>query len=318
MVVSDGLNANALNEQLRGMLPGVRQALAAAGHHVGERDVVVRNGRVRAGYDVGGRAGADVVVHFIGERPGTGLNTLSAYVTYGRDAAGAPRWSRDLPHSATTAVCGIHQRGKPPEAAIAGNRQNRGAGGLAAPLRRGARLEPLTATTRVPPDVQAAREGEGMRTISAVAVAAGCLGRPVPLIWCDDSSRRATDAGSVRCGQGGRIGAAWRGGGHPVRRVAGVEGGRGVHGRPRHASVGRAGDAGGTFGGRRAALAARRRARHLLSDRVPTNAIRWCWRDCRSSTRARCATCWRCRGGSRFARAAGSEDPAPRRRAGRV
>ena len=118
IVVSDGLNANALNEQLRGMLPGVRHALAAAGHHVGERDVVVCNGRVRAGYDVGGRAGADVVVHFIGERPGTGLNTLSAYVTYGRDAAGAPRWSRDLPHSATTAVCGIHQRGKPPEAAI--------------------------------------------------------------------------------------------------------------------------------------------------------------------------------------------------------
>ena len=118
IVVSDGLNANALNEQLRGMLPGVRHALAAAGHHVGERDVVVRNGRVRAGYDVGGRAGADVVVHLIGERPGTGLNTLSAYVTYGRDAAGAPRWSRDLPHSATTAVCGIHPRGKPPEAAI--------------------------------------------------------------------------------------------------------------------------------------------------------------------------------------------------------
>ena len=150
IVVSDGLNANALNEQLRGMLPGVRHALAAAGHHVGERDVVVRNGRVRAGYDVGGRAGADVVVHFIGERPGTGLNTLSAYVTYGRDAAGAPRWSRDLP------TLGDHRRVRHPPAGQAarsrhrGNRQNRGAGGLAAPLRRGAGLEPLTATTRVP------------------------------------------------------------------------------------------------------------------------------------------------------------------------
>jgi ethanolamine ammonia-lyase small subunit len=61
---------------------------------------------------------ADVVVHLIGERPGTGLNTLSAYVTYGRDAAGAPRWSRELPHSATTAVCGIHPKGKPPDVAI--------------------------------------------------------------------------------------------------------------------------------------------------------------------------------------------------------
>ena len=117
IVVSDGLNANALNEQLRGMLPGVRHALAAAGHHVGERDVVVRNGRVRAGYDVGGRAGADVVVHFIGERPGTGLNTLSAYVTYGRDAAGPRagaatcRTRRPPPSAASTRAA---SRPKPP------------------------------------------------------------------------------------------------------------------------------------------------------------------------------------------------------------
>jgi ethanolamine ammonia-lyase large subunit len=119
LVVSDGLNANALNEQLRVILPGVRQAIAGAGHHVGEHDIVVRNGRVRVGYDIGGRTGADVIVHLIGERPGTGLNTLSAYVTYGRDATGASRWSRDLPHSATTAVCGIHARGKPPHVAVA-------------------------------------------------------------------------------------------------------------------------------------------------------------------------------------------------------
>jgi ethanolamine ammonia-lyase large subunit len=118
VVISDGLNANAVNQQLRAILPGIRQALVRSGHRVGERDVVVRNGRVRAGYDVGRHCGADVVVHLIGERPGTGLNTLSAYVTYGRDAGGAPRWSLDLPHSATTAVCGIHAQGKPPEVAI--------------------------------------------------------------------------------------------------------------------------------------------------------------------------------------------------------
>jgi ethanolamine ammonia-lyase small subunit len=59
------------------------------------------------------------VVHLIGERPGTGLNTLSAYVTYGRDEEGRFRWSRDLPHSATTAVCGIHRKGKEIEAAVA-------------------------------------------------------------------------------------------------------------------------------------------------------------------------------------------------------
>ena len=50
----------------------------------------VHDGVFIAGYDIGRWTGADVVVHLIGERPGTGLNTLSAYVTYGRDAAGAP------------------------------------------------------------------------------------------------------------------------------------------------------------------------------------------------------------------------------------
>jgi ethanolamine ammonia-lyase large subunit len=119
MVVSDGLNANAVNEQLRGLLPPLRRALVSDGRQVADAVIAVRNGRVRAGYEIGASAGAEVVVHLIGERPGTGLNTLSAYVTYGRDEAGALRWSRDMPHSMTTAVCGIHRRGKPVDAAVA-------------------------------------------------------------------------------------------------------------------------------------------------------------------------------------------------------
>ena len=114
IVISDGLNANAANENLRTLLPPLRQALAEAGLHVGEVDVVIENGRVRAGYHVGAIVDADAVVHFIGERPGTGLDTLSAYLTYGRDPAGRSRWSPNLDHSATTAVCGIHRDGKPP------------------------------------------------------------------------------------------------------------------------------------------------------------------------------------------------------------
>ena len=118
LVLSDGLNADALNENLRAVLPSLRRGLAESGQHVGEADVVVTNGRVRAGYHVGELLGVDVVVHLIGERPGTGLNTLSAYVTYGRDAAGCTRWSPELDHACTTAVCGIHQRGKRPDAAV--------------------------------------------------------------------------------------------------------------------------------------------------------------------------------------------------------
>jgi ethanolamine ammonia-lyase large subunit len=117
-VVSDGLNAYAVNEHLRDVLPPLRYALAQAGFRVGEIDVVIDNGRVRAGYHVGELVDATVVVHVIGERPGTGLNTLSAYLTYGRDAAGQSRWGPDMNHSWTTAVCGVHPNGRPPAAAV--------------------------------------------------------------------------------------------------------------------------------------------------------------------------------------------------------
>ena len=119
IVISDGLNANALNENLRAVLPPLRRELSAAGLRAGEVDVVIQNGRVRAGYHAGAIVDADAVVHLIGERPGTGLDTLSAYLTYGRDPAGRSRWSSDLDHSATTAVCGIHRSGKPPAEAVA-------------------------------------------------------------------------------------------------------------------------------------------------------------------------------------------------------
>ena len=118
LVLSDGLNADALNENLRAVVPRLRRELKGAGLHVGERDVVVAQGRVRAGYHAGGLLGVDAVVHLIGERPGTGLNTLSAYVTYGRDEAGVLRWSPGLDHACTTAVCGINERGKRPAAAV--------------------------------------------------------------------------------------------------------------------------------------------------------------------------------------------------------
>jgi ethanolamine ammonia-lyase large subunit len=118
IVISDGLNANALNENLRAVLPPLRRALAAANLHVGDVDVVIQNGRVRAGYHVGALLEADAVVHVIGERPGTGLDTLSAYLTYSRDAAGRLRWSPDLDHAATTAVCGIHRDGTSPSEAV--------------------------------------------------------------------------------------------------------------------------------------------------------------------------------------------------------
>jgi len=119
IVVSDGLNANAINEQARTLLPAVRRLLADAGCAAADTDVIVQNGRVRAGYHIGALVEPAVIVHLIGERPGTGLNTVSAYLTYGRDEVGGSRWDPRLDHSCTTAVCGIHPQGKPPEIAAA-------------------------------------------------------------------------------------------------------------------------------------------------------------------------------------------------------
>jgi len=116
-VISDGLNAHAINEQAPALMPPLRRALADRGCRVADAVVVVQNGRVRVGYEIGGLTRADAVVHIIGERPGTGLNTASAYLTYGRDPSGQPRWSRQLEHSATTAICGIHPNAKTPEVA---------------------------------------------------------------------------------------------------------------------------------------------------------------------------------------------------------
>ena len=119
LVVSDGLNADAVNEQLPRLLLPVRDALSSEGHDVADVAAIVQNGRVRAGYHVAGLLDAEVLIHVIGERPGTGLNTVSAYLTYGRDSAGRLRWDPLLDHSCTTAVCGIHPNAKPPETAAA-------------------------------------------------------------------------------------------------------------------------------------------------------------------------------------------------------
>jgi len=114
IVISDGLNADAVNENLRELLPPLRRLLTEGGFHLGKVDIVVQNGRVRAGYRIGGLLNVDVIIHLIGERPGTGLNTLSAYLTYGRDKEGRSRWSRSMEHSSTNVICGISRQAKHP------------------------------------------------------------------------------------------------------------------------------------------------------------------------------------------------------------
>ena len=90
IVVADGLNALALTDDghLAPYLEELRRRLSAAGLRAAPQHVLVVNGRVRAGYRIGetlfgGLEGSrqPALVHVIGERPGNGHHTFSAYVT---------------------------------------------------------------------------------------------------------------------------------------------------------------------------------------------------------------------------------------------
>ena len=112
LIIADGLNANAVNQHIKHILPALRKSLTGAGISVSNIDIEVKNGRVRAGYHIGQILFAEMIILLIGERPGTGLNQLSAYITYGKDLYGNTIFSPDMEHSLTTAVCGIHPQGK--------------------------------------------------------------------------------------------------------------------------------------------------------------------------------------------------------------
>jgi ethanolamine ammonia-lyase large subunit len=90
IVVADGLNVYALTDpgHLAPYLDELRRRLAGAGFRPAPEHVVVTNGRVRAGYRIGelvfdhlAPAASATIVHVIGERPGNGHHTFSAYVT---------------------------------------------------------------------------------------------------------------------------------------------------------------------------------------------------------------------------------------------
>jgi len=112
LIIADGLNANAVNQHIKHILPALRKSLTGAGISVSDIDIVIKNGRVRAGYHIGQILFTEMIILLIGERPGTGLNQLSAYITYGKDIYGNTIFSPDMEHSLTTAVCGIHPQGK--------------------------------------------------------------------------------------------------------------------------------------------------------------------------------------------------------------
>ena len=113
IVISDGLNTNAIMDKghLAPYLTNVRKQLSAAGYTVCDTSIVVKSGRVRAGYAIGdvlfGKAAADkpkAVLHVIGERPGSGHHNFSVYIA----APKAKVWAKKgVDHDIVRVISGI-------------------------------------------------------------------------------------------------------------------------------------------------------------------------------------------------------------------
>lgn len=114
IIVSDGLNANAVMDDghLAPYLSALEKYLRAGKLRPAPEILVLRGGRVRAGYRIGetlfGRApdtqDHKAIIHIIGERPGTMHHTFSAYIT----APAASVWTKGgIDHNITRVVSGV-------------------------------------------------------------------------------------------------------------------------------------------------------------------------------------------------------------------
>jgi ethanolamine ammonia-lyase large subunit len=125
IVISDGLDPRSLMDagHLAPFLETLRQELEAASYRVAPEHLVLKYGRVRAGYQVGELLFADAadalpraLVHVVGERPGSGHHSYSVYLTApaGRIWAGQ---ERPVDHDITRVIAGISDTSVRPELA---------------------------------------------------------------------------------------------------------------------------------------------------------------------------------------------------------
>ena len=128
IVVSDGLNALSIMDQaqLAPLLKQLREGLGRDGHAVAPETIIVTGGRVRAGYRIGeilfgGLPGRRAVLHVIGERPGTGHNTISVYIT----CRGGDVWAQTgkVDHDVTRVVAGIANTALTPRLGVEATRR---------------------------------------------------------------------------------------------------------------------------------------------------------------------------------------------------
>ena len=126
IVVSDGLNANAIMDEghLAPYLSALENNLQKKNFKLAPEILVLKGGRVRAGYRIGeGLFGGSpdaqehrALIHIIGERPGTMHHTFSAYIS----APSAGVWGKaNIDHDITRVVSGIADTALKPALAAA-------------------------------------------------------------------------------------------------------------------------------------------------------------------------------------------------------
>jgi ethanolamine ammonia-lyase large subunit len=115
IVISDGLNVLSLsdNGHLKPYLETLRKDLVHNGFSIAEENLLISNGRVRAGYQVGellfGESlpsnNKNILLHIIGERPGSEHRNFSTYITVAKQN----EWSKPgfIDHDITRVVSGI-------------------------------------------------------------------------------------------------------------------------------------------------------------------------------------------------------------------
>lgn len=121
IIISDGLNARAIMDEghLKPYVEQLQQSLVEAGYQTSKHELLIRHGRVRAGYACGeilfGEANTQHpkgIIHIIGERPGSGHHNFSAYLT----VATTDIWSRkgQVDHNISRVISGISDTALPP------------------------------------------------------------------------------------------------------------------------------------------------------------------------------------------------------------
>jgi ethanolamine ammonia-lyase large subunit len=123
IVISDGLNADAIMDKghLMPYVEELRRLFADTGAVLSDKNILVINGRVRAGYEIGNILFEKAepnrlygIIHIIGERPGTMHHSYSAYISV---ALGKTWAARKMDHDMTKLVCNIADTALPPKEA---------------------------------------------------------------------------------------------------------------------------------------------------------------------------------------------------------